>query len=146
MQQSCLCYLFSYSTCFLLFNYHCAVSLLEVQAALLEATARLRMTPPSLVKSSGHSLYSCGQACSTCSRQNSKYMMFNQSICDDERQDLADRLCHAGPPSTWLPGALAALVSRSSRRQTLAGLLATSPGKSLAYVGAKLQKRLRSFR
>lgn len=57
---------------------------------------------------------------------------------------VAEALCQVAAPAVWLPAALAAVVRRSSRRQALAGLVATSPGKSLAYVGAKLWKRLMS--
>eukprot|EP00892_Ulva_mutabilis_P003129 jgi/Ulvmu1/12817/UM097_0046.1 len=56
----------------------------------------------------------------------------------------AEALCRAVAPAVWLPAALARVVRRSSRRQALAGLLATSPSKSLSYVGAKLWKRIAS--
>lgn len=80
-----------------------------------------------------------------CNNRGVEQMVCNQDLSADIRQTVAEQLCAIGPPSLWLPGAFAALVARSSRRQALAGLLTTSPGKSLAYVGAKLQKRFRTF-
>ena len=65
----------------------------------------------------------------------------------DSRMRLAEQLHACSPsPASWLNTVLSAIVTASSQRQALAGLLATGPVRSLWYVGLKLQKRLQSLR
>ena len=62
------------------------------------------------------------------------------------RTDLAHALyAQTQEPAQWLAPVLGAIVTASSQRQALAGLVATGPLRSVWYVGLKLQKRLRSM-
>jgi hypothetical protein len=63
-----------------------------------------------------------------------------------ERRRLAEALLAVSKtPASWLRPVLAAIVSSSSKRQALAGLIATGPWKSLVYVSHKVHKRLRDW-
>jgi hypothetical protein len=68
-----------------------------------------------------------------------------------EEAEARCKLAHAlhakcSEPAQWLHVVLGAIVTGSSQRQALAGLIATGPARSLWYVGLKVQKRWKSLR
>lgn len=63
-----------------------------------------------------------------------------------EKRRVAGALCErSNNPAGWLHPVLSAIVSASSKRQALAGLIATGPLRSIAYVGQKVRKRFRDL-
>jgi Phosphatidate cytidylyltransferase, mitochondrial len=62
------------------------------------------------------------------------------------RQRLVAALVDApSPASDWVPKAVARTVAASSRRQAVAGLIGAGPYRGLAYLSAKMSKRLRAL-
>jgi len=63
---------------------------------------------------------------------------------DAVRSEVAHAAACSGRHVAVLSAALSGIVSRASRRQAVAGLLAAGPWKAAAYVGSKVRKSLAS--
>ena len=79
-------------------------------------------------------------------RQDQRLYLHECTWMRAEKRRVAAALClQSNNPAGWLHPVLSAIVMASSKRQALAGLLATGPLRSIAYVGQKVRKRFRDL-